>query len=178
MAFDTFDNRNKITAVPLYFTYSLEHDADQYKYSQFSLGMGPLAWWKISRRARKTYSYVGLTASAAQRCAAEKARQYTRPFAHWCWSAGEWSLRYQGKAANRRNLLWQQADKYFESVANINVTHSGPVYEVQITVDEEIIIYELMHAPKKLPSDKELAYLFNSAYKTGLSMPGIFTYDE
>lgn len=178
MALEYFDNRNKRTDVPLHVSYSHEqitHFNDRYRLHGAPVGGN---WWKFTRRAQKTYSYVGLSRSAASRCAEEKNNMYTRPFAHWVEyrnPAGDpmFAMRFRGERAPQ--IPFTQADKYYRTVATVNVTRGdGELYSVQITVDESIVVYKLFADSKRINlTNAEYSSVFASVIKSGY-----YKYDE
>lgn len=179
MAFDSYGDFNKRTDVPLYVTYQ----AEQVTAATGQYGRGGYYqnqnWWKLSRRARKTYSYVGLTKEAAKRCAEEKMKLYTRPFSYWGQSAyhgGSWCIRTRESYGNNLKS-WYLGDKYFAPVADISISRNGVVYNVQITVDEVIVIYRLL-APLSVPlNTSTLEKYFREPGATGLTTES-WGYDE
>ena len=132
MALSTYGKINYEVEVPL----SREYLRETVHPSGGVYGSVPL--YKYTRRTRKTYRFKGMTAETAQSCLNEKRAQYNRRFMGWGlvgvdWRPPSWFRRY-----NRT-----PPSDYHEQVATFNVVRAGeaPVFDVQITLDEEVAIY-------------------------------------
>lgn len=177
MAFSSYGDFNKRTDVPLTITYSFFEDNPNLLLSEYQQGF-MRTWWRITRRARKTYTYVGLTKEAARKCAEEKTRMYTRPFVFWGFINGRWGMRYHNSFIKTRPV-WANADKYLDLVASITITRNGPVYNVQIDVDESVVIYKHMTPPRVPLTTNVLEGYFASPDLSAVNTrKDIFTYDE
>jgi hypothetical protein len=91
---------------------------------------GDLYNWKIVRRRRKDYKYVGMDRATARACMAEKRAQYLRTFYTWNFKNGEWV----------RNTEF--FGMYKQSVATVTPQRlTGNMWNVRIQVDETCIAY-------------------------------------
>ena len=95
-------------------------------------------WYKYERRARKTFSYKGMTEAACKACVDAMNARYTRKLMGWTQSGFGF---YTSKEMAERNAASRATPDYFQSVAEIGVTRRTVVFDVQVTVDETVVIY-------------------------------------
>ena len=117
-----YDDRNKVESSLLQSQFLTERLDNVGSFSQF----------KYTRIRTKTYSYVGLSRSTAKACVADKLRQYTRTYYYWVNERGYW----------RYNQVYENS--YQACVADIQASkQEGELYNVEIQVNEECIIYSV-----------------------------------
>ena len=160
MAFENHSFANYETLVPLSLEYSKE------AVSPPSGSWSSDVTFKYSRRATKTYVFRGMSESAAQKCLAEKRRQYMRRFVAWRW---------QGATMVRDSM----SKDYYEQVAQFNVSKREVVYDVQITVDETVCMYSTKDFnPVTEQGCKHIEGLFNSPGTIKQTWVPTYSYDE
>ena len=118
-----YDNRNKVESTLLQSQYMTEQ-LDKVGYYTYQ--------FKYTRIRTKNYSFVGLSRTTAKACVADKLRQYTRTYYYWVNERGYW--RYKQTRDNQ----------YQACVASLQATkQEGELYNVEIQVNEECIIYSV-----------------------------------
>lgn len=175
MALDTYGAFNREIEVPLALDYSREPAP-----VGTALQTDLRRQFAYSRRARKTYRFKGMDAATAQACLAEKKRQYTRKFMGWRKQGAEFLNARQLKGRGIYSLA--PAD-YFAQVATFNVhrNSAAPVFDVQITVDETVVLYSYNeYDPNTAAGQASIEQLFNK--KSGTiclwSYVPLYDYDE
>ena len=170
MAFSSYSiDTNYEVQVPLRIEYSGGPFVLRDKYGAFISNK----WSKYERRARKTFSYKGMTEAAAKSCVDAMNARYTRKFMSWTQSGFDY---YSSADAKYTNLGSRANPDYFQNVAEINVTRRTVVFDVQVTVDETIVMYlktklDVNNATDRIELERQFKLAKNSYLAT-------YEYDE
>ena len=119
--------------------------------------------WRYTRRARKTYSFKGMTEAAVKACLEAKRQQYNRRFMYWT-IHDQHSNPYYHNADEYSAAGYSGRVKapYYDLVAQFDVTRTSDarVFNIRITVDETIALYSVRdydpNDPTKLDDIEEL----------------------
>lgn len=138
----TYDNRNMVTHQDLLVTYRMTFEA---------------GYWVATRYAKKSYSFIGMTRTAANLCAGAKISQYTRSFMRL--GASE-LVPYDDPTTSADSYILVPSTVYaVECPTEIAPIHGeGASWSVQINVNEEDVVAVASVQP---PAD--LASLFAEA---------------
>lgn len=121
-----YDSRNKVESNLLQTQYQ-DEIIQFYGTSQIHPIM------KYTRTRTKTYSFVGLSKTAAKKCVNDKMKQYTRTFYTWTQQPG-------GTFIQNKN----EKGSYTQQVATVQAQNAGgQLWNVSIQINEQAVIYTL-----------------------------------
>lgn len=135
MALNLYGETNYELIEPLSFSYNRTVAIQAY-----SETADLVSQYRYTRKATKTYKFKGLSEKALSACLTAKTIQYTRRFMEWRFYAQYWRNPYELYKSPTPRL---SPPPYTDLVATFNVSRgAAPVYDLQITVNETVAIYD------------------------------------